>query len=412
VIAHSVRQRFAFGLLATAFAVVVDGCDARITDPGPVDDESLNQPLANAAIVNGMAKSFSRALGYVSYTGAAISREVVASGSMALFGITVKQRAGLLDPATNETNDHWQFSQQARWVAEDGVRRMRVTLGDKFGTTALAAEALVYVGYTNRLLGENMCDGVIDGGPIEPRTVYFTRAQAAFGEAMTIAAAANSSKLELAARAGRASVRVWLGDWTGAVADAKLVPSSFVHQAKYTTAELDQYNRIFWANSNQPYRAHSEVGTFYESYYLATNDPRTPWKKNPAIPNGTQANVPWYFQTKFDKRESPVNLASGHEMRLIVAESLLRSGDWEGALNAINQLRSEVGVVPWTASNSTEAWVALKRERGIELWLEGRRLGDLGRWVTGNTPGAVEDMTGRNTCFPIGQTEREANPNF
>jgi len=405
-------RHVALGLIGTSLAMGVGACDARIIDPGPVSDESLDQALANAPIVNGMAKSLSRALGYISYTGAAISREVVASGSMALFGITVKQRAGLLDPATNETNDHWQFAQQARWVAEDGVRRMRVTLGDKFATTALAAEALVYVGYSNRLLGENMCDGVIDGGPIEPRTVYFTRAEAAFTEALTVAVAANSAKLELAARAGRASVRVWLGNWPGAVADAKLVPSSFVHQAKYTAADLDQYNRIFWANSNQPYRAHSEVGTFYELYYLTTNDPRTPWKKNPAIPTGTQTNVPWYFQTKFDKRESPVNLASGHEMRLIVAESLLRSGDWEGALNAINQLRSEVGVIPWTATNSTEAWVALKRERGIELWLEGRRLGDLGRWITEKVPGDVEDMTGRNTCFPIGQTEREANPNF
>lgn len=410
--ASASKRHVALGLIGMALAAGVGACDARIIDPGPVSDESLDQPLANAAIVNGMAKALSRALGYISYTGAAISREVVASGSMALFGITVRQRAGVLDPAPNETNDHWQFAQQARWVAEDGVRRIRVTLGDTFGTSALAAEGLVYVGYSNRLLGENMCDGVIDGGPIQSRTVYFTRAEAAFSEAITIAAASGSAKLELAARAGRASVRVWTGNWTGAVADAKVIPSSFVHQARYTTADLDQYNRIYWANSNQPYRAHSEVGTFYESYYLTTNDPRTPWKKNPAIPNGTMPTVPWYFQTKFDKRESPVNLASGHEMRLIVAESLLRTGDWEGALSAINQLRSEVGVIPWTASNSTEAWVALKRERGIELWLEGRRLGDLGRWLADKTPGAVEDMTARNTCFPIGQTEREANPNL
>jgi len=406
------KRRLTLGLIGLASAAGFAGCDARITDPGPVDDQSLDQPLANAAILNGMAKALSRALGYISYTGAALSREVVASGSMALFGITVKQRAGLLDPATNETNDHWQFSQQARWVAEDGVRRMRLTLGDKFGTSALAAEALVYVGYSNRQLGENMCDGVIDGGPIQSRMVYFTRAEAAFTEAVTIAAASGSSKLELAARAGRASARVWLGNWTGAVADAKLIPSTFVYQARFTTADLDQYNRIYWANANQPYRAHSEVGTFYDSYYLATNDPRTPWKKNPAIPTGTMPTVPWYFQTKFDKRESPVNLVSGHEMRLILAESQLRGGDWEGALSAINQLRSEVGVIPWNASNSTEAWVALKRERGIELWLEGRRLGDLNRWLAEKIPGDVEDMTGRNTCFPIGQTEREANPNF
>jgi hypothetical protein len=410
--AQPAERNAALGVLGVVLALGLSACDARITDPGPVDDQSLDQPLANAAIVNGMSKALSRALGYIAYTGAAVSREVVASGSTTLFGITIRQQQGLLDPAVSETNDHWQYAQQARWVAEDGARRMRLSLGDQFKSSALAAEALVHVGFSNRLLGENMCDGVIDGGPIESRTVYFTRAQAAFSEAITVASAAGNQNLELAARAGRASVRVWLADWPGAVADARMVPSSFVYQARYTASDLDQYNRLYWANGNQPYRGHSVVGTFYDSYYLTTNDPRTPWQRDPAIPFGARGNVPWYFQTKFDRRESPINLASGREMRLIVAESMLRSGDWQGGIAAINQMRSELGVVAWTASNSTEAWVVLKRERGIELWLEGRRLGDLGRWLAEQVPGDVEDMTGRNTCFPIGQTERDANPNL
>ena len=83
-----------------------------------------------------------------------------------------------------------------------------------------------------------------------------------------------------------------------------------------------------------------------------------------------------------------------------------------GALAAMNQTRSDLGIPLWNASNSTEAWGALKRERGIQLWLEARRLGDLHRWREGNVPGDVEDMTSRSTCFPIGQTERDANPNF
>ena len=288
---------------------------------------------------------------------------------------------------------------------------MRGVLGNQFATSALAAEALVHVGFANRLLGENMCEGVIDGGPIEPRSVYFKRAEAAFGEAMTIAAAANSGNLQLAARAGRASSRVWLGDWSGAAADAGGVPAAFIYQARYTSTELEQYNRIYWSNGNQPYRAHSVVGTFYEGYYTSTNDPRTAWKRNPAIPLGTQ-NVPWLFQVKYDKRESPITLASGREMRLVVAESLLRAGNVAGALTAMNQTRLDLGLSLWTASNASEAWVTLKRERGIQLWLEGRRLGDLHRWLADQTPGAVEDMTGRSTCFPIGQTERDANPNF
>jgi hypothetical protein len=396
----------------TACPAAIDECDAGITDPGAVDDGALDVELSQPALVNGMTKALARALGYVAYTGGAVSREIVASGSQTLFGITQKQRLGLLDPAVNETNDHWLFAQQARWVAEDGVRRMRATSGEKFKASALAAEALLYVGYSNRLLGENMCDAVIDAGPKQPRRVYFERAQAAFGEAATIAQASGNENLLNAARAGRASVRIWLDDWNGAVSDAALVPASFVFQVKFDAANLDFYNRIFWANSNQPYRAHSVVGTFYENYYKTTNDPRTPWKTNPLVPTGTVGNVPWLFQVKYDKRESPITLSSGREMRLIAAESMLRSGDWQGALSVINQVRAGLSVPAWTASSSTEAWVALKRERGIQLWLEGRRLGDLDRWLAAGTPGAVEDMTGRNTCYPIGQTEIESNPNL
>lgn len=99
-------------------------------------------------------------------------------------------------------------------------------------------------------------------------------------------------------------------------------------------------------------------------------------------------------------------------MRLIQAEAMLRNGDWQGGLGLVNSGRAELVVPAWNAAGATDAWVALKRERGIQLWLEGRRLGDLGRWVAANAPGDVEDMTGRNTCFPIGQTELESNPNL
>ena len=401
-------------IVVALVAAISVGCGGRITDPGPVDDSVLDQPLAHAALVNGMAKTFSRALGYVAYTGAAISREVVASGSASasLFGITLKQRQGLLDPALAEANDQWQFAQQARWTAEDGARRMRETLGPDFAKSAIAAEALVFAGFANRLLGENMCEGVIDGGALQPRRVYFERAEAAFSEAMTIAAAATNQNLVNAARAGRASVRVWLNDWTGAAQDAAGVPTAFTYRARYSTVELEQYNRIFWSNANQPYRAHSAVGTFYDAYYRSTNDPRTQWRQNPAIPTGTTTTVPWLFQVKFDRRESPINLVSSSEMRLIVAESLLKSGNWQAALTEINLLRAAAGVPAWSATTATEAWVALKRERGIVLWLEGRRLGDLHRWLADQSPGAVEDMTGRSTCFPIGQNELDSNANL
>jgi hypothetical protein len=78
----------------------------------------------------------------------------------------------------------------------------------------------------------------------------------------------------------------------------------------------------------------------------------------------------------------------------------------------LNLRRTALNLAPWTATNATEAWTALKRERGIELWLEGRRLGDFRRWAALNRPGDQENMTGRNLCFPIPLSELETNPNL
>jgi hypothetical protein len=391
----------------------LNACDLSVSNAGPVPDDALDDSTANSAIVNGMASSFSLALGYIAYTGGIVSREIVGAGSInvAKLGVSAKQRAGILDSGLVESNSHWILAQQARWVAEDGVRRMRANLGDGFSKNALAGEALVDAGFAERLLGENMCVGIIDGGPAQSRTVYLTRAEAEFTEALAIAGTAGDANLGNAARAGRASVRVWLDNWAGAEADARAVPAGFAWKAIYSSLEQSEYNRIYASNSNQPERAHSVVGTFFESYYRTTGDPRTPWSTNPAFPKGT-ANVLWYFQTKYAASSSPINLVTSREMRLIIAESTLRAGDWQGAMSIVNSLRADVSVPPWPASNVADAWTALGRERAIELWLEGRRLGDLYRWTTEGVPGTLEDMKGRDLCFPVGISESNTNSNI
>lgn len=400
------RALFAGLLIATS------ACDLTVSNPGPVADEALDDTAAHQALVNGMSRALSRALGYIAYTSAVSSKEVVSAGhrNPAQLGITPKQAVGILDPDLEESNEHWKFAQQARWVAEDGVRRMRKSMGVEFDKSALAAQALVHAGFANRLLGENMCDAVFDGGPLEPRIEYFERADAAFTEAIAVASAAANTPLVNAGLAGRASVRVWQGNWVGVVADAERVPSSFVYRALYSSTEIEMYNRIFAANVTTA-RAHSVAGTMFESYYKLTGDKRTSWATDPAFPKGS-ADVLWYFQTKFTSRAAPVNLASGREMRLLRAEASLRSGEWQAALSALNALRTEAGVTPLTTNGIAETWTMLGRERSIELWLEGRRLGDLFRFRSDAVPGDFEDMTGRDTCFPIGVSELDANPNF
>jgi hypothetical protein len=192
--------------------------------------------------------------------------------------------------------------------------------------------------------------------------------------------------------------------------EAETVPIEFAYTARYSDRELEQYNRIHWSTAGLPYRNLTLWGTSYEEYYAESGDPRVAWMIDPEHPEA-DPGVPFYVQRKYPSRNSPIRLVSGREMRLLVAEARLIGGDVVGALEAVNAVRLLAGVDPRTAADAEEAWTALKRERGIELWMEGRRLGDLRRWLAAGAPGDAEDMTGRDTCFPIGTTEIDTNPN-
>ena len=416
-VARSERSRWSASRLQPAWLLAallpaLAGCNASASNLGPVEDDDLGSSESREGLLNGMGRALTTAVNFVTVASGGVAREITSTGAgSGDFGLSNLMADGILDPSTGEADEHWDWAQQARWVAEDGTRRLREVLGGAFPTSADAAQALVYAGFANRLLGENMCHAVIDGGPLEPRRVSFERAEAAFSEALEIAGRAGEAELEIAARAGRASTRVGLGDWAGAVADAVLVPRDFEYVARTSAIEASQYNKLFWGNAKQPLRLTSVWNTFYEGYFAETGDPRTPWAPDPDVPTGVDGN-PWLLQAKHTSRDAPINLVSGREMRLIEAEALLRGGDAGGALTIVNGLRADVGVQPREAASLEEAWVALKRERGIELWLEGRRLWDLHRWIEDGTPGQVEDMTGRSICFPVGRTEVNTNPNF
>ncbi|HKJ02382.1 MAG TPA: RagB/SusD family nutrient uptake outer membrane protein, partial [Longimicrobiales bacterium] len=100
-----------------------------------------------------------------------------------------------------------------------------------------------------------------------------------------------------------------------------------------------------------------------------------------------------------------IPLAKGWEMRLIEAEALLSAGKRTEAMAMINHVRSAFDVPDATAATDDEAWTALKRERLITLWLEGRRLADLHRFNDAF-------LSGRDYCFPFSRGEINSNPNL
>ena len=407
-------------------------CDTNVSNPGPVADEFLNDRNAAAAMVSGAGRALSQGMNWIGYTGAAVAREIHPAGSTGSFGISNRWQNGELGSDDSDLDAHWEQAQRARWVAEEAVRRLEAAGPPPTGSLQTPAAyynalqlAYVYAGYANRLLGENMCDAVIDGSGKLPNSTFFTRAESLFTKAIAVTGgtAATIATQAQAAYAGRAQVRVYLAKWTEAVADAGQIAIGFTYNMPYYNIGDDaQRNRIAWSIGNQPYRAHTEWNTWYYDYSQATKDPRVPititaLQGDAAI--DCCGKVPFYPEAKMSTSASPIRLASGREMRLIEAEAKLRANDVTGAVTLINTVRTNAGTTGITATTSDEAWRLLKRERGIELWLETRRLGDLRRWKATSTPGALDPLESVGTashlkqqdlCFPISTSEQQTNP--
>jgi hypothetical protein len=453
-------ERVALALVATA-ALAAAGCDFTVTNPGPVADanlDSLGTFAARRALVTGARRQLSLILGAVpsdgygvAYWSAAAAFEINPAGSTGSWGIPPALQAGDL----RADDSPWSGAQQARWIAEDAIRRFKARAVPE---DSLYATLELWAGYSNRLLGENFCDAVIDGGPKEPITTFFIRADSSFTEALRIATALPAgttaqqntrTALMRAAYAGRASVRADLATWTNnnattwanAVADAGQVTlNTFAWQMPYYASDVNQSNSVYWSIGNNPYRAHTEWATYYEDYYRTTRDARVAWdtsalrgdaavQRFSAYPNVVNSRVPFYPEAKYKSQAAAINLSTGWETRLIEAEyALAVNNDAATAVAKMNLRRTALGLPALTVSTVAQAWTDLKRERMMELWLEARRLGDLRRWDASGAPGQALDgvwVTGESSpretmtspvaralCWPISTGEMQTNPNL
>ncbi len=409
-----------------ALAAAAAACDFEVTNPGPTVDSYLSDTLALSAQVNGAGYALGDGMNYLVMQGAVAARELFPTGQSGQFGIEPGNWVGSL--VTEEQGDPWNNLQRARWLGDQAVARVRAVLGDAaFAKSPVAAQALVWRGFAYRVLGESMCVAVVDRGAPEPPAANLARAESTFTAAIAVATAANDPALANAAYAGRAQARMLLGNWADAVADAARVPTGFAYVMPYF-ANVDEYgyNRTMWSSAAESfYRAHSVWGTWYAAYHDATQDPRAKYEKSALTGSGAfppVGKVPWWPQMKYATRTSGVRLGSGREMRLVEAEAALRGGDVAAAARKIAEVRAAAGA-PAVAAPATaaDAWTLLKRERGIELWLEGRRLADFRRWQAGNTPGALDPLEvpgpasyleKRDTCFPVSRDEQDTNPNL
>lgn len=456
------RRRLAGAALAAA--LLAAACSFEVTNPGPVQDQFLGGPLARAGIVAGIQRALLDAHYDTDRNGASGAREIFPGGNVGRHGVNNSERQGIYDMTI--TNGYWSTGQNARWLAEDAIARFKASMSQtEFDGSLHAGMANLWAGYANRHMGEHFCQAVIDGGPLLNKSEYFARADTFFTRALTIfttlGTAAANVQLQRAARAGRASARAHLGQWTTAAADAAAIPAGFVYYLEFFNLEEAQWNSWVAATASEPFRTITVWNTFYQSYFQSTGDPRVRWDLHPTQVYGSAlvapyGNVLFYRQRKYTDRENDVRLSSWGEMQLILAEERLVAGDAPGALAIINALRATYRTVvqpgitagtvtagqalpPWTGSTLVEVGTAFKKEHGIELWLEGRRLGARHRWVLQNLPGDLTAWELPSTtapvhnppanptttvtagtllspnstlCMAVPQSERDLNPNF
>ena len=440
-------------LVATMFGIAA--CE--VINPGPIQDEFLVEEESREGLVNGSQRRLNEAIGWIGYTGAIVTRQLMPGGQTGAYGHSVVAQAGHIEPG--QYDGYFNDAQQARFIAETALE----LFADQDVDADVVAQANVWAGFSNRLLGENWCEAVINGSGLLPGSDYLRRAEEQFSAALALNP---NETLRMAATAGRASVRAFLGDWGGAAADAGGVPNSFEYVVLSDANVATTRNTPQWANAREPYLAFTMWNTHYgpqfdpsaadganraSGYYQETGDPRTEWFDDPQnqwsnAALGDYGQTPWFNQTKYDDPNDSYNVASGREMRLIEAEAQLTNGNWQAAMTIINNLRATytthetmlhaggTPLAPRDAMSLEGAWTYLKRERAIELLLEARTLGDQRRWEENNTPGdlelpdfaAVEPKmfndpdTPRGTiingqvrlCFDVPNSERERNDNI
>jgi starch-binding outer membrane protein, SusD/RagB family len=154
------RATLSLGLMGALLASA--GCSDLFTveNPGLIEDDILEDPAVFTPLVNGIAGDFAVAMG----TARAIAEMTF---EMQTSGPTVEPWSiGVFEPGNAVLGGWWSSMHRARWVAEDGIERIKRNMpAADFAKSVLVAEAQLFAGFSNRFLGENFCYAVIDGGP-------------------------------------------------------------------------------------------------------------------------------------------------------------------------------------------------------------------------------------------------------
>jgi hypothetical protein len=307
----------------------------------------------------------------------------------------------------------------ARWGADQAVTKLSAwTDAEVTNRRTLLVQANVYAGFSYAALGMAMCQAAFDLGPLVDQKGMFALAEKRFTDAITAATGVSTLTTYLnAAYLGRARVRLYQHNNSGAAADAALVPAGFVFNAAMDAANARRYSHVYQAivqgtNTSVEPTARSlktEQGEV---------DPRsaTVQLSGKASDGITDKFVPTkYNATTLELgRAIPQPIARYAEAQLILAEA--QGG--ASAVTIINTMRAAVNLKPYTGATDPAAITALiASERQRVLFVEGLRMFDVERLNLPLLPAPgtafrLGGVYGNTVCMPLPDIERMNNPNI
>lgn len=397
------------GLGQTACGGMLD-----VTNPNSVQEDDLSNPALAGTLVASALGQYECALSqYVVSAGILSGEYINASGWLDINGwgwrgVELYTITGGC-PTNRDATGLGAYTplQQARYMAESAIARIEeypaASVPRRDEQLGLLS---AYAGYAYTLLGEGYCEMAIDQGPLlTPRDVL-TAAEARFTRAITAAQAASNTNLRHLATLGRARVRLDLGNLAGAATDAETIPTGFVWNAEYATADARRENRVFNLNRRNPWLSVDPVA--YGNLTVGGQpDPRVAITN--ANRNGHDGTTRHWWQNKYAAANTAIPMASWREAQLILAEA--RPAD---AVAAINRLRASQSLPAVTAAEGADTRALVIEERRRQLFSEGHRLGDMLRYRLPFPQGNNHkgQAYGPITCMPLPDQERLNNPNI
>jgi hypothetical protein len=425
-------------VLALALPFAATGCNdiLDVHVPGRVQEEALDDPTLAPTLAASVVSDFECAWNNYVAAASLISDEFIqASGNLNQRN-WASRRITADDPQMAQGSCRMQYGiyttlQTARFQADNAFERL-----DKFtdaqvpNRAVLKATVKAYGAYALLALGEGFCEMALDGGPLMTPKEVLQLAETAFTEAIQLATTANNQDILNMALAGRARVRLDLGNFAGAIADAKLIPPTYVKNATRDDSDVRRYDALCEYIACAQMRHATVAPNYRQVTWAGVPDPRVAvtTRNQLAFDN---AQIHYYPTNKHTTRSYPVVIASAREARLIVAEASARNNDLTTARDLINAMHTAAGIPPYdVAGTATQTQVVAQviEERRREMFTEGgHRLNDHLRFA--GTPWAIPfkgepgsihpngvDATGLpygdTKCFPLPTVEKVGNPNI